>query len=87
MTTFRRKRIFIFFHKKKILKNYFAIPQYTFIDSDGNWWMTAVYGEFGGDLEIFDTQNKAIVDNKFLGINPGDLSPRSVFEDDKKIFT
>jgi len=40
------KKSFLFF--KKTLSKYFAMPQYTFLDNQGKWWMTAVYGEFGG---------------------------------------
>jgi hypothetical protein len=74
------KKSFIFFHKK--VTKYFSMPQYTFLDNRDRWWMTASYGEFGGDVEIFDTQSRAIVANKFRGVNVGLLFPKSVFEDD-----
>jgi hypothetical protein len=77
----KEKRV-LFFHLKKHLTKYFANPQYTFVDSKGKFWMTAVYGEFGGEVEVFDSKKDTIVNNRFGDVYPGDLSPRSVFEDD-----
>lgn len=81
-------------HKKKILglfskqiHKYFQMPQYTFLDSQDRLWMTASFGEFGGDVQIFDAKNFRIVDNKFDSINPGLFFPKSVFEGpDRRIF-
>lgn len=81
-------------HRKKILGlfskrvyKYFQMPQYIFLDSQDRLWMTAGFGEFGGDAQIFDTKNFRIVDNKFDSISPGLLHPKSVFEGpDQKIF-
>lgn len=81
LITVSRKRFLFFSHKRKPVTKYFATPQYTFVDSKGKFWMTAVYGEFGGEVEVFDSRSDTIVNNKFGNVYPGDLSPRSVFED------
>ncbi len=81
-------------HKKKVLGlfskriyKYFQMPQYTFLDSQDRLWMTASFGEFGGDVQIFDAKDFRIIDNKFDSIKPGLLHPKSVFEGpDQKIF-
>jgi hypothetical protein len=74
-------------HKKRVLGlfskrvyKYFQMPQYTFLDSQDRLWMTASFGEFGGDMQIFDAKNFRIVDNKFDSISPGLLHPKSVLE-------
>jgi hypothetical protein len=49
--------------------------------------MTASFGEFGGDIQIFDAKNFCIVNNKFDSISPGLMHPKSVLETpDQKIF-
>jgi hypothetical protein len=81
-------------HKRKILGifskrvyKYFQMPHYTFLDSQDRIWMTASFGEFGGDVQIFDTKNFRIIENKFDSVSPGSLHPRSVFEStDQNIF-
>ena len=63
---------------------YFTLPQFTYLDSQDRWWMCASHGEFGGDVEIFDTKNKKILSNRFEGLKTGDISPQSVFESPNK---
>lgn len=60
---------------------YFQMPHYIFVDSRDKLWMIASFGEFGGDVQIFDTRQLEIVDNKFDSISPGLFFPKSVFED------
>ncbi|WP_160144087.1 hypothetical protein [Chryseolinea soli] len=74
---YRKKILGLFFKKTD---KYFQPPQYTFMDSKDRLWMTAGFGEFGGDVQIFDARNFKILDNKFDSIDPGLIFPRSVFE-------
>jgi len=74
-------------HMKKVLglfrkriDTYFQPPHYTFLDSKDRLWMTACFGEFGGDIQIFDAKNFRIAPNQFDSINLGLTFPRSVFE-------
>lgn len=59
---------------------YFEMPQYTFLDSQDRLWMTTAFGEFGGDVQIFDTKKLRIVNNRFDSISTGFRHPKSVFE-------
>lgn len=77
-------------HKKKLLgvfsvksKTYFQMPHYAFLDSKDRIWMTASFGEFGGDLQIFDTRNQKIINHEPDSINMGLFFPKSVFESSK----
>jgi outer membrane protein assembly factor BamB len=80
----KRKVLGLF--SKRVYK-YFQMPHYTFLDSQDRLWMTASFGEFGGDVQIFDTKNFRIVENKFDSLSPGLLHPKSVFEStDHNIF-
>jgi hypothetical protein len=74
----RKKKVFGLFWKR--VHKYFQMPQYTFMDSQDRLWMTASFGEFGGDLQIFDSKNFRIMDNKFDSISSGLFFPKSVFE-------
>ena len=76
------KKSYIFFHKKT--SKYFSMPQYAFLDSKDRWWMTASYGEFGGEVQIFNTNTESVVSNKFNALNPGTIFPKSVFEDNNE---
>lgn len=81
----RKKKVLGLFSKR--IHKYFQMPQYTFLDSQDRLWMTASFGEFGGDVQIFDAKNFRIMDNKFDSISPGLFFPKSVFEGpDLKIF-
>jgi len=79
------KKRFLYFFRKKT-NSYFTQPGYAFIDSNDRIWMGASYGEFGGVLNAFDTQQEKplFVD---YGLNFGSIYPNSIFEDaDKKIY-
>jgi len=73
------KRFLLFFRKRT--NRYFAMPQYTFIDSQDRIWMTKSYGEFGGSIQIFDTQKRTELRADIDSLNFGLLFPKSVFED------
>jgi hypothetical protein len=73
-----KKKVLGLFSKR--IYKYLQMPQYTFLDSQDRLWMTASFGEFGGDVQIFDAKNFRILDNKFDSISPGLLCPKSVFE-------
>jgi hypothetical protein len=81
-------------HKKKIFrivsvksKAYFQMPQYVFLDSKDRLWMTASFGEFGGDLQVFDTRRMKILNHRQDSIKFGSFFPKSVFEgDDGDVF-
>jgi hypothetical protein len=77
-----RKRFLFFFRKKT--NTYFDMPQYTFIDSKDRIWMIKSWGEFGGTVQIFDTRKKRELKANIDNLDFGLLSPKSVFEDDKK---
>jgi len=73
----KRKVLWLFPRKTD---TYFQMPQYAFLDSNDRIWMIASFGEFGGDLQIFDTRQLKIVDNKIDSISFGLFFPKSVFE-------
>jgi len=72
-----------FYFLKFRLKKYFSIPFTSYLDQHDRWWMIGSRGEFGGEVEVFDTKNKKILNKEFHELNPGSLSPQSVFEDPK----
>lgn len=76
-----RKRVMGLFWLKT--DRYFSMPQFTYLDSLGRWWMCKSYGEFGGETQIFDTKYEKIYDNKLDSIDTGLFFPKSVFNDDK----
>lgn len=71
---------FLFLFRKRT-KEYFDMPQYTFIDSEDRIWMTKSFGEFGGSVQIFDTRKRKELSADFDSLNFGLLFPKSVFED------
>jgi len=73
----RKKVLGVF---SKTIDTYFRMPQYTFLDSNDQFWMGASFGEFGGELQIFDARQLRIADNKFDSIAPGLFFPKSIFE-------
>jgi len=77
-----RKKMFFGLLKKKTNK-YFEMPDYSFIDNEDRIWMIKSYGEFGGDIQIFDAKNKKCLNSNFTEIKAG-LFPKSVFEDNNK---
>ncbi|MDO6433295.1 hypothetical protein Q4E93_21975 [Flavitalea sp. BT771] len=62
-------------------QKFFSAPQFDFHDSKDRWWLCASHGEFGGDVQIFDTKNEKIYDKKIESIVFPNLTPKSVFED------
>ena len=74
-----KKKVFGIFRKR--IYKYLSYPEFAYLDSKDKWWICANFGEFGGDAQIFDTKNEKIYANKFEGIDPGLLFPKSVFED------
>jgi hypothetical protein len=74
----RKKKVLGMF--QKMIDEYFQVPHYAFLDSKDRLWMTACFGEFGGDVQIFDAKNFRIAPNKFDSVRPGLIFPRSVFE-------
>jgi len=77
--TIVKKRYLFFFHKT--IDRWFVMPQYTFLDSKDRIWMIRQYGEFGGSIQVFDTQSRNEIDLAFDSLNYGLIFPRSVFED------
>ncbi len=88
-TKFRNHTKGIIYHKSilgiytKRSDCYFSKPQFTYLDSQDRWWLCSSYGEFGGDIEIFDTRHQRIYNNKFDSLSAGAYNPKSIFEDDK----
>ncbi len=70
-----------FYFLKFRLKKYFSIPYISYLDQHDRWWMIGCYGEFGGEVEVFDTKHRKIMDQELNDLGPGSLSPQSVFED------
>ena len=62
---------------KKRLKKYFSLPDYTFIDKNQIMWMSKTFGEFGSVIQLFDLQNKNII-NLPDSLEVGD--PKSMFD-------
>ncbi len=73
------KKRFLFFFQRKV-KRYFTMPQYAFMDSQDRIWMTRSYGEFGAEIQIFDTKKRKIITAPVDSLNVGLLFPKSVFE-------
>jgi hypothetical protein len=61
--------------------NYFLMPDHSFLDSQDRIWMTSSFGEFGGSIQIFDTQKRKECRANIDSLNLGLLFPKSVFED------
>lgn len=62
---------------KKRLKKYFSKPDYTFIDKNQIMWMSKTFGEFGSVMQLFDLENKKIInlpDSLHFG------KPKSIFD-------
>ena len=77
-----KKRKLIFF--KESLKNgYFSSPQYVFLDNQDRLWMSASYGEFGTDMEVFDTGKRKILDSLAKKARNTISNPNSFFNDDQ----
>jgi hypothetical protein len=76
------KKRFLFFNRR--VKNHFISPQYSFIDSSDRIWMIKSFGEFGGSIQVFDTQNRKELNLKYENLNVDLLFPNSVFEDENK---
>lgn len=66
----------------KTINKYFDMPQLTYIDGLDRIWMTSSFGEFGGSIQLFDTQKRKELNDKFDGLDMGLLFPKSVFSDD-----
>jgi hypothetical protein len=77
----RIKKKLIFF-KGKIKGGYFSSPQFIYLDKQDRLWMSASYGEFGTDMEIFDTDKKQILDSLAKRIRNEISNPNSFFNDD-----
>jgi hypothetical protein len=78
-----RKKVLFFF--KKETNKYCFLPDYTYIDKEDKIWMIKNEGEWGGDIQLFDTKKKKCLKLKYdsLELNPF----QSVFEDnDKNIY-
>jgi outer membrane protein assembly factor BamB len=76
---YRQRRVLGLYTKK--IKRYFDPPDYSFVDSKDRIWMLASFGEFGGEVQVFDARNLKIFNNNFQGIDNGLFFPRSAFED------
>jgi hypothetical protein len=74
-----RRKVFGLFWKQT--DKFFRLPQYSYMDNNDRIWMTSSFGEFGGELEIFDTKKREILSNRFDSIKLGLFFPKSVFED------
>lgn len=77
-----QKRFLFFFQKRT--NTYFDMPQYSLIDSKDRIWMIKSFGEFGGSVQIFDTQKRKELNADIDSLDFGLLFPKSVFEDDQQ---
>ncbi|MCW3123016.1 MAG: hypothetical protein JWQ38_2508 [Flavipsychrobacter sp.] len=74
-----RKRIFGLFFRK--MDAFFTVPQFTYLDKGGRWWMYSRFGEFGSEIEIFDTKKERILSNRYDSIGINSLYVQSIFDD------
>ena len=66
---------------KRKPKRFFRVPSLCYLDKTGRWWMMRSYGEFGGDVQIFDVEHAKVYNKHFHNLNPDGLNPNSIFED------
>lgn len=74
--------------KKKILKlfyikinKYFNMPDISYLDNNDKLWMAKTFGEFGTELQIFNTVDDSYGNPNFDSLNNGLLFPKSFFND------
>lgn len=63
---------------------YLALPDFTFLDKAGLWWLIGDDGEWGTEKQIFDTKNKCIYKNQLSNIDLGLIDPISIFADNNR---
>ena len=73
---------YLFFFKKRI-KTFFLPPSLVFVDNNDVIWMTSFYGEFGGTLQLFDSQERKIINTPIENLELGLFFPQSIFTDGK----
>jgi len=61
---------------------YFAPPDFSFLDSQDRLWMYKSAGEWGYELQIFDTRNEEIVSSDFVTSVDRLYSVEAIFEDE-----
>lgn len=67
--------------KSKATKTWYVAPQTHMMDSRGRWWMLNAFGEFGGEFQVFDSNEGHITTTTFSGLPNGHMHPTSVAED------
>ena len=73
---------YLFFFKKRI-KTFFLPPSLVFVDDNDLIWMTSFYGEFGGNLQLFDSKERKIINTPIENLELGLFFPQSIFTDGK----
>jgi ligand-binding sensor domain-containing protein len=67
---------------KKRIKDYFSIPKVIYLDNKDRLWMSTSYGEFGTDMQVFDTGKRQILDSLAKNVRGHLSNPNSFFNDD-----
>jgi hypothetical protein len=67
--------------KQKASKTWYLPPQQSMMDSRGRWWMLHAFGEFGGEFQVFDSQEGQVITADFSALPNGHLHPTAVVED------